>query len=185
MASLFDISLLSHFSDVFVILFVFTAVYAILMVQKPFGDVKGLNALMAFAVAMMLVFSQNAINIVKETVPWFIIIIVALMFVLLTTKSIGADIPIPLMNNIGTYILVIGSIILLINISLSLGQNIGPFLGNETTDSNNVQPGGGGEVGSGNFAQNLGATLFHPKVLAMILVLVVSLFAVLLIGYWI
>ncbi|AJF61641.1 TPA: hypothetical protein HA239_03880 [Candidatus Woesearchaeota archaeon] len=184
MASFFDISLLSHFSDIFVILFVFTGVYAILMVQKPFGDVKGLNALLAFAVAMMLIFSQDVIDIVKETVPWFVMIIIGLMFTLLATKSVGAELPAAIINNLGTYILVFAVILFLISISMKLGQDVGPYLGNETTDSDNVIAGGSGDVASGSFSQNFAATLFHPKVLAMMLIIIVSLFAVLLIGFW-
>jgi hypothetical protein len=185
MASLLDISLLTHFSDIFVILFIFTAVYAILMFRKPFGDVKGLNALMAFAVAMLFIFSRDAIDIIKGTVPWFIIMMVVLMLVLLLTSSIGASLDKALMGNIGTYILVVGIIILVINISLKLGQNAGPFLANETYDPDNVVAGGSGDVGSGSYVQNFGATIFHPKVLALMLIIIVSLFSVLLIGYWV
>ena len=185
MASLLDISLLSHFSDIFVLLFIFTAVYAILMFRQPFGDVKGLNALMAFGVAMMFIFSRDAIDIDKNTVPWFIIMLVALMLVLLLTTSIGAKLDPSLMTNIGTYILVIGVIILVVNISMKLGQNAGPFLSGNTTSADSVVAGGSGDVGSGDYAQNFGATLFHPKVLALILIIIVSLFSVMLIGYWV
>ena len=184
MASLLDISLLSQFGDIFVILFIFTAAYAILMVKAPFGSNKGLNAMMAFAISMMFIFSKDAIAIVRDTVPWFILMMVILMLTLLATNSIGAVIPESLMVNIGTWIFVIGVIIFIINVSLRLGQDAGPFLGNNVTDPDNVIAGGEGDVGSGSFSQNFSATLFHPKVLAMILVLVVALFAVYLVGFW-
>jgi len=185
MASFFDISLLGNFSDIFVILFVFTAAYAILMLKKPFGDFKGVNALLAFAMAMMFIFSQDAIQIIKNTVPWYIILMIALTMTLMVTKSIGGEMPARLMSDIGTWILVIGVIILVINISMSIGQDVGPFLSNETINPDSVTAGGSGDVGSGSFAQNFGATLFHPKVLAMLVVLITALFAVLLVGYWI
>ncbi len=184
MASLLDISLLQHFSDIFVFLFVFSATYAILMVKKPFGDVKGLNALIAFGIAMIFLFSQDAIAVIKETVPWFVIMLIVLMMVLLVTTSIGASIDPTLMRTIGTYVLVIGIIVLVINISMRFGQHAGPYLSNET-NPDIVVAGGSGDVGSGSFAQNFGATLFHPKVLGMLLVIIVCLFAVLMIGYWI
>ncbi|MFH2019979.1 MAG: hypothetical protein ABIJ34_01065 [archaeon] len=184
MASLLDISLLSHFSDVFVILFIFVSVYAILMVKKPFGDVKGINALMAFSVSMIFIFSRDAIEIVKQQVPWMIIFLVALMLILLLTTSIGAELPAALMSNIGTYILVIALIILVINIGLRTGQQAGPYLGGNVSPDT-VVAGQAGDVGTTSVAQNFGATLFHPKVLAMLLIIIVSLFSVLLIGYWV
>ena len=185
MASLLDISLLGHFSDIFVILFIFTAVYAILMLKSPFGSQKGLNAMLAFAVSMMFIFSKDAVEIVKNTVPWYIIMLIALMMAYFVTLSVGAEFAPELMKSLGTWVLVIGIIILVINISLKLGQGAGPFLSNESIDYDNVVTGEGGDVGSGSYAQNFGATMFHPKVLAMLLVLLVCLFAVLLIGYWI
>jgi len=183
MASLLDISLLGHFEDLFIILLIFTATYAILMVKKPFGDFKGINAMLSFAIAMIFIFSKDAINIIKDTVPWIIIMLIVLMMVQLATVSIGAEIPLSLTRNIGTYLFVIGIIILVINIGQRVGQSAGPYLGsNESIDPDNVVLGGDADVGTGSFSQNFGATLFHPKVLAMILVLVVSLFAILLIG---
>ncbi len=185
MASFLDITLLNEFSNIFVILFVFTATYGVLMFRKPLGGDKGVNALLAFAVSLIFIFSQDAIDIIKDTVPWFIILMIALVFVLIVTQSVGSSLPEPLLKSLGTWILVISIFILLLNISLRIGQEAGPFLGNgnQTVDPDNVQAGEGGDVATGSYAQNLGATLFHPKVLGMMLVLLVGVFAVLWIGY--
>ena len=183
MASLLDISLIDQFSIIFVILFIFTAVYAVLTFRKPFGEAKGINALLAFTIAILFIFSQDAIAIVKASIPWYIVMMVALMFIFIIPASIGSTIPDAFMRNIGNYVLVIGIIILAINISLHLGQRAGPFLSNESIDPDQVIAGESGDVGTGSFAQNFGATIFHPKVLALILVLVVCLFAVMWIGY--
>ena len=69
------------------------------------------------------------------------------------------------------------------NVSQKVGQNAGPFLDNSTANPDNVVAGGSGDVASGSFNQNLGATLFHPKVLALLLMIVVATFATLWIGY--
>ena len=185
MASLLDISLLTHFQDVFVILFIFTIVYALLQLKSPFGANKGINAMIAFAVAMIFVFSGDAIDIVKQTVPWYVLILIVLTMAYFVSLSVGSNFTPELTKNIGTWVLVIGIIIFLINVSLKLGQGAGPFLGNSSIDPDTVEAGGTGDVGSGSYSQNFAATIFHPKVLAMILVLIVCLFAVLLIGYWI
>jgi len=183
MASLLDISLLDQFSVIFVVLFVFTAVYAVLMFRKPFGEAKGVNALLAFTIAIMFIFSKDAIEVVKASIPWYIVMMVALMFIFIIPASIGSEIPKMFMKNIGNYVLIIGIVILVVNVANRLGQNAGPFLGNETLDPDNVVAGEGGDVGTGSFTQNFGATIFHPKVLALLLVMIVCLFAVLWIGF--
>jgi hypothetical protein len=183
MASLLDISLLEHFSDVFVLLFIFTAVYAILMFKQPFGNQKGLNAMMAFAISMVFIFSKDAIAIIKDTVPWFVLMMIVLMMVLLGTKSFGAELLPSLTKNMSVWLFVIGIIILLINIGGRYGQQAGPFLSNSSVDPDNVVAGGSGDVGSGDYSQNFGATIFHPKVLAMIMFLLIALFATFLVGY--
>lgn len=183
MASLLDISLLGYFSDIFVILFIFAATYAVLMFKAPWGGNKGVNALLAASVAIIFIFSRDAIDIIKASVPWFVIMMVVLMFVLLASTSIGAPLAPDLIKNIGTYVLVIGVIILVINVSNKIGQSAGPYLANETTDIDNVAAGGSGDTGSGSYTQNFGATLFHPKVLALMLIVIISVFAVLWIGY--
>lgn len=183
MASLLDISLVNYFSNIFIILFIFTASYAVLMFKGPFGTNKGINALLSATMALMFIFSQDAIDIIKETVPWFVLMLVALMLVLLVTTSIGAALPATVMNNIGTYVLIIGILIIVINVSHHVGQQVGPYLSNETTNTNVIPADGTGDVASGSYAQNFGATLFHPKVLALMLIIVISVFSVLWIGY--
>jgi hypothetical protein len=182
MASLLDISLLNQFSNIFVILFVFTATYAVLVFKSPFGSNKGLNAMMAAMIALVFIFSNDAIEVIKATIPWYIIIMIALMFIYMIIQSIGTAMPSILKNDIGTWILIIGIGILALNVSLRIGQTAGPFLGNESINSNNVVANGEGDVGSQSYSQNLGATLFHPRVLGFILVLLVAVFSVIWIG---
>jgi len=183
MASLLDTSLLNQFSSVFVVLFIFTAGYAVLSFKGPFGTSKGINALLAFTMAIITLFVPDAIEVVKASVPWYIVMMIALMFVVLVSSSIGSGIPKEVMTNIGGWVLIISIVILIINIGLRLGQGAGPFLGNNVTNPDNVVAGGTGDVASGSFTQNFGATLFHPKVLALLLIMVIAAFSILWIGY--
>ncbi len=183
MASFLDLSLVNYFSNIFVILFVFAASYAILTFKAPFGDNKGVNALLAATIALIFIFSQDAIQVVKDSVPWFIVMMIALMFITLVSSSIGAPMSPSIMSNMSTYVLVIGIIIIVVNLGQRVGQNVGPYLSNETTNTDLIPATGTGDVGSGSYAQNFGATLFHPKVLALMLIIVISVFSVLWIGY--
>lgn len=185
MASLLDISLLNYFSNIFVVLFVFATTYAVLMFKNPFNIDKEklyINALIAATVAILMIFSQDAIDIIKSTVPWYIVMLIGLLFVLIIASSFNTSIPESVNQSMGTYILVIAIIILLINVANKIGQQAGPYLSGDV-NPDNVIANGEGDVASGSFTQNFGATLFHPKVLAMILVLIISVFAVLWIGY--
>ena len=187
MASLLDISLLDQFSSIFVILFVFSITYAMLTLKNLFGGNKGLNALIAATVAIMFIFSNDAITVIKNTIPWYVIMMMALMFVYLIMKGTGVKIPDSYTNNVGTWILVIAILVLVFNLSQSLGQKAGPYLGgfgqNATSNPDEVIAGQPGDVATSSFSSNFGATLFHPKVLALMLVLVIASFAVLWIGY--
>jgi len=182
MASLLDITLLNQFSSIFVILFIFTATYAVLSFKGPFGDNKGVNAMLAAMFAMIFIFSEDAIEIIKATIPWYIIMMIALMLIYMTIMSIGANIPNILKTDIGTWVLIISLGILAINISLRIGQTAGPYLGNETINPDQVVAGGPGDVGSQSFSQNFGAVLFHPRVLGLLLVMLSAVFAVIWIG---
>ena len=185
-----DFDLLRVFDSVFVVLFVFVLFYAILTYVVKLTENKGINSLIAFSVAILFISSGTILNILKNTVPWYVLIAILLVMISLAIRSIGAEIPTSLMNNIGWYILIAGVLIFVINVSLELGQDAGPFLDGEneqassserkTTNSNeSIEP---GSVGTGDFTSNFGATLFHPKVLALSLVLVIGFLAVMLLG---
>jgi len=187
MASIFDISLLSTFSDVFVILFIFAAVYGVLSLKNPFGEQKGINALISASIALIFIFSQDAIAIIRSTIPWYVLIMILLLFTYMIVTSIGGVMPDTIMKSIGTWVLIISVFIFILNVSQRLGQKAGPYLsegenGTMVLDPDNVVAGEGGDVATDSFSQNLGATLFHPKVLAMMVVILVAVFAVLWIG---
>src|SRR3989344_945366 len=118
MASLLDLSLLNVFSNVFVILFIFAASYAVLLFKHPFGDNKGINALLAATISIIFIFSQDAIEVIKDTVPWFIVMMIGLMFVLMVTKSFDVAVPPSVTGSVGTWVLIIGIVILMINVSM-------------------------------------------------------------------
>ena len=164
----------------FVILFIFTALYAVLMFKKPFGDNKGINALFSAAVSIIFLFSEDAVEVVKSTLPWYMIMIFVLIMVLIATMAFDAPVPPVLTTGLGTWVLIIALFILVLNISQRIGQKAGPFLGNQSISE---AVAGTGDVATSSYSQNLGATLFHPKVLALLLIIMVSVFAVLWIGY--
>lgn len=183
MATFLDILFLEHFSNIFVLLFVFVAIYAVLEVKKPFGAgaARGINLMIAFAVSFLFIFAPDAIKIVRFAVPWFLILIIAYVFINIAKVAFGAEWQPDIPRTFGTWTLVFSVVIMLFAISSAIGQKAGPYL------DGNVSSGGAGNgdgsVASGSFQENLGATLFHPKVLGVLVILVIMLFAALWIGH--
>ena len=105
MATLLDITLLNQFSSVFIILFIFTITYAVLTLtdKSPFKGNQPINAMLAATVAIMFVFSEDAVAIVRDSIPWFVIMMIALIFIFITIVSIGSKVPDIVKNDIGRY----------------------------------------------------------------------------------
>ncbi|MBT4352492.1 hypothetical protein HOD20_08205 [archaeon] len=178
MATLFDFAFLDNFSSIFVLLFIIVAIYAILTARKVFGGNSSLNFTIAFAIGMIFIFNKGAIDAIRYIIPWITFVIIAFVMILIgITVFVGAD-PISWLKTMGymgtwyNFVFVISLVIIALGVSNSVGQNVGPFLGggNESISLAATQAAGTGDVASDDFSQNLGATLFHPKVLSLILV---------------
>ena len=84
MATLLDTGLLSFLMPIFIFLFIFVVIYALLAKTKLLGDkdVSALNFLAAVCIAAVAVFAGTITNVVAIVTPWivFIIIILTLLF---------------------------------------------------------------------------------------------------------
>ena len=79
-----DISGLLFFMPIFTFLFVFVVIYAILgKVKEDLGTNEFLNALVSFLIATMFVTVSTMRKYIETVVPWFVILILVLFFVLM------------------------------------------------------------------------------------------------------
>ncbi len=179
MATILDIGLFESFNTIFPVLLVFALVFAILQKTNMLGkDKNTLNAFIAILVAFLVLLSKTVINVVNYMTPWFVIVLIFTILLLLlyqtlgvTDKSIG-----DFVTNDSTVkwaIFGIGTVILLAALGNELGQNIGPYLSGEVPA--NLTEGG---VATSDFSQNITATLFHPKILGLIFLFTIAIFAV-------
>ncbi|MBU0756805.1 MAG: hypothetical protein KKF44_01960 [Nanoarchaeota archaeon] len=186
MATPLDVGFLQNFSDIFIWILVFTVTYAVqLVTKKPFGDNKGINALIAFSVSTIFILVPDVKDILVAAVPWWILILLLTVFLMLSLETFGNPL-ITVMESYGTWILIAAILAFVFAWAGVAGQKAGPYLegANASSITQAAATGrGDGTVASGSFQDNLGATLFHPKVLGMILVLAIALFAVLMITY--
>lgn len=208
MATFLDLSLFAHISGIFIFLFVFLIVYAFLHVIKIFKDVPGGNgiyAIIALSIAVMTSFSKGFISVIMTMAPWFTILIVFLFLVFFvlrmftTEESFFTD-----MIKEGAMkwvLIVVFVIILFVSLSSAFGQDaLDKTTGNQgggavydengdvvytsqpaaepTTEPVTTKPG----VATDDFGTNMMQTLFNPKVLGMLLIILISFFTILLIA---
>ena len=181
MATFLDTSLLQSFDIIFPFLLVFAITFAILAKTGALGkDVLAINAIVAASTAFLVILSDPLVQMIKFMVPWFVIAFIFFMLLLLIFQIFGAtekDIfkYIQTDKGVGWVIVGVGIIILFAAIGNVLGQSIGPYL-DEGSNATAVQ--GSSGVATGNFQTNITATLFHPKVIGLIILFVVMIFAV-------
>jgi len=84
-----DLSALTFFAPIAAFLIVTLVVYAILAKTKVLGEAKGISIFIALVVASVFVAGAGALQFVQTIVPWFVILIISLVFVLATTGLIG------------------------------------------------------------------------------------------------
>ncbi|MBW3015370.1 hypothetical protein KY330_03045 [Candidatus Woesearchaeota archaeon] len=173
MATFLDLGLLQHFSNLFPIMLVFVIVYAFLDKIKWPTDNKALNAMIALVIAGVLIVSPKTTSIIEFMAPWFVIGLVFLIFLFLLFMLFGvkeADFLVAVKKKEVYWTVIVISLIILI---AAAGKTFFSSVPEGTTVGGTLvgQAEGVGEVA-------FWETIFHPKVLGVIFVLVVALFTV-------
>lgn len=173
MATVMDFGLLSYFIPVFTFLFILVVAYALLQKTKILGGQSRLDFIASFAVAMLALFTGNAIELINYITPWFVILIVFAVFVFVIPLSFGwkeKDVWPALGGRNGVTIASI--LILIMGISFVFGDVFDPF--SDSVDSDEVD-----SAESHNYLTEINKTFFHPRVLGSLFILVFASFVVL------
>jgi hypothetical protein len=186
-----DVSFLQYFSPIFVFVLIFVTVYAMLQFTNFMGKNKFLHAIIGILLAIIFMFSGAATTVVMFIAPWFTVLFIFLIFLIMAYKLFGAtddQIKEVITNwSAGQYLIgAVAIVIIIIGLSSALGQD---FLGytqdtGDLTDGSAAVAGigitdaGGGSTATSDFQQNVVATLFNPKILAMVLILVIGAFTI-------
>lgn len=188
MATFLDIGILSQAQLVFAFVLVWVMTYSILSYTKAFNLDNHLRALIAIFVALITLISPQVLQVITIIVPWFVLMFIFITFVLLAIMIFGVsnkDIADMMAkgaegsgNTIRYWIIIIGSIILIAALGYVFFQDEGGVGQTQTT----IDPATGvvaeGDVGTQGQGA-LFATLFHPRVLGLVFVMLLGLFAVL------
>ncbi|MBN2459313.1 hypothetical protein JXB28_03425 [Candidatus Woesearchaeota archaeon] len=195
MATLLDVGLLEHFGIIFVILLVFLILFGLLEYIKAFGEgKKGMHAMIALSVAFLFLVSKLATNMVSFMVPWFMVavIFIFLLLFLIRMFGVGEGDMVKLIKDPNAYpwIIAIAVIILLFALSNTFGQSLlekgggGGGAGTPTSDPAISQDPGTispdystTSTATSSFATNFLNTLRNPKVLGLLFIFLVGMFA--------
>lgn len=167
MATFLDITALENFANIFVFLFVWLSVYAILGFTKILGRNQLLPILIGLLLAIFVLLSDLAIRVILRMVPWIILVFI---FVLLMTVAIqafagGAFEPTSF-GGIHQVLFIIIAITVIVATLTEVRQSVTVPGDNET---------------STDFKRDFSQTttvLFHPSFLGMMFLLAIAIFTI-------
>ena len=173
MASPLDLGILNLFDFIFPVLLVWAFVFALLQKTEVIGKSMGINAIIASAASLTILLSRTAIELINFIIPWFAIaiiffVVMGLLFMIMGAKDITAY----KQTNIQWILVAVGILILVAGFGKVLGQSLlEQSAQTEVTD-------GEESVAGSDFQQNIYATLFHPKILGLLVVFAIVVFTV-------
>lgn len=203
MVTFLDIGLLGAVSSIFMIILIFVILYGFLSWRKPFGgNNQGLYALIAFGIAIISMMSEGFITLISVITPWFFTLIFIGFFILFILMMFGLkekDLIAGKTPELRTWVIILTVVILLFGLGAAFGQTAREATTGPTQEAMVEAPtdttGQPGEVyygddyektttttttttaGEGGFQDDLMATLFHPKVLGLIFILLIGAFS--------
>ncbi len=167
MANVLDLGLLKDFSFMFGYLLIFVVVYGLLQITDLFKN-RGIHALVALAVTVLIATTSGAMAVVSGLTPWFVIVGFFLVFMIVLTNFLG----IPTVEVIGSF----GGkgVVWWIFVPLMIGLVISLVTGGQFSrgDTTRIDP------DTGEVIKEPGKTVINvitePKVLGFILILAIS-----------
>ncbi len=178
MATPLDFGLLANFASLFPFLLVTVMVYAIMTKLEPFGESRGVYAFLAFVLGVLTLFSPIAIKSINRMAPWFVLLFIFSLFLLMAFKMFGVtdknitDI-ITSSEHGDTFFYWVIALVLIIGVG-SLTSVVSEEKGFTKIGANET----GAKVEPGTEQVGFVQTIVHPKVLGMILLLLIAAFTV-------
>lgn len=176
------LGLLEKFSIIFPFLLILVLVYAVLGVTKILGDNKGIHAIIALAIAFITLFSTPARDIINLMSPWFVVLFIFLVFVLMAFRLFGdVDFMTVLGGDSGKtitmWVLALALVIGLGSVAYVVfghGGSTAAATENQTAAGTPPAPVEGAVASVGG--QAFWSTLVHPQVLGLALILLIAMF---------
>ncbi|MBW3004364.1 hypothetical protein KY310_00845 [Candidatus Woesearchaeota archaeon] len=180
MATPLDIGLLQKFDVIFPFLLILVLGYVVLTRISWFKENQAICFIISFALAVLAMFNPVVVKTINMMAPWFVLLFVFMLLVFMAYVAFGVkeDTIIETITtgryatDFGYWVLALVLIIGLGSLSTVISQEKG-FQPLTTGENASVVPSDAGpeEVG-------FWETLFHPKVLGLVLILLIALFTI-------
>ena len=180
MATFLDVGLFQYFKVIFPVLLIFAVMFALLQKTKILGQNLTINAVVSIAVAFMAILSSTVIELINFMAPWFVLVFIFVLLLLMIYQMLGATEDsffkaLSKEKTIQWTVAGIGIIILFAGFGHVLGQKLLVEQPSVSEDLTSVVEGG---AATPSFEKNIYATVFNPKVLGMIIIFLVAIFAI-------
>lgn len=178
MATVLDVGLIKGLDSLWPFLLVFVLAYAVLSKSVPyFKENQFFSAVIAFLLAILGLFSPVVTKTLTTSAPWFILLMIFFFFVLVAFQTLGVkgDSITSIVTSeeyggiISMWVLALILIIVLGSLSAVISeQTPGGFIGlrNESIQE------------TGSATEGFWGVLFHPKVLGLAFLLLISLYTI-------
>lgn len=158
MATFLDVTGLEHFSSVFVFLFVWIVVYAILLLTRVLGENKLIYALVGLLLAIFVLISKIATSIVADVAPFIAVVFLFIVLISAAAKMLGSNVEaFPALKGIFLIVIVI---IIVISAGVKIRENVN--VPSETQK---------------DFSKTINLIL-HPTFLGLVLILAIAVFTI-------
>lgn len=182
MATILDLSLLQTFDFVFPFIFIWAIIFAILQKTGATGKSVAIDSIISTVVAFMSILSSDIIKLINFMIPWFAVAIIFFIILLLIFRIFGAEekhIFEALKSDKAIMWVILG--IALVIVFAALGNVFGQsfteqaFPGEASTV---VTANATSGVATPSFQTNITGILSNPKVLGMIILFAIAIFAI-------
>ena len=172
MATPLDVGLLQKFNVIFPFLLVFVMVYAILSRIEWFKEKQVFALLIAFILSLMTLMSRIAIRTINLMAPWFVLLFLFGVFVLIAYMTFGIKEE-TIMHTLTKSVYAKDFAYWVLALVLIIGLGSLSYV-------ISTEAGWAGLAGQEPDAEAVGffATITHPKVLGMVLLLLIAMFTV-------
>ncbi|MEM4267691.1 MAG: hypothetical protein QXK37_02575 [Candidatus Woesearchaeota archaeon] len=196
-----NLEFIKYFTPIFTFILVWAVLYALLQYAKMLGDNKNLHAAIAAVIAIFAaIISSVARQMIEYMVPWFTVLIIFTVLVIVIYKIFGAsddDVRtvirkhsgvqwtiaiLAILIGLGALSNVFGQKALSYSQPVATEQPVGDIeIPKETGTTDTTQSRGSTgttTTGTPSFQTNLNKTFYHPKVIGTIFLLLVATFTI-------
>lgn len=166
MATFLDVSGLEAFSKIFVFVLVLLAIYAVFAYNGAFGGAKWIAWLIGLVVAIFVILSDLLTGLIQHVTPWFAVLFIFVIFITMASKVFGAS-----TADVAEYKWILFAVVIIVFIVGAL-----LYIRNETNVPGDIDE-DGNVIKEDNYVTTSNF-IFHPKVMAIIFILLVAVFTI-------